>query len=142
MMPHLGVLSSVDERAATQVFERDCLIYLGTCIAPSGQGKLGAACAQYEIDLPSGAQSGALNTGDLLHFSLEADEEARLTLRPERHIDAGAGPGRELTTAVKGGAAGLILDGRGRPLVFAEDRTQRADQLRQWSEVLDLYPKN
>ena len=49
--------------------------------APIGQGKLGAACAQYEIDLPSGAQSGALNTGDLLHFSLEADEEARLTLR-------------------------------------------------------------
>ena len=142
MMPHLGVLSSVDERAATQVFERDCLIYLGTCIAPIGQGKLGAACAQYEIDLPSGTQSGTLTTGDLLHFPLGADEEARLTLRPERHIDAGAGQGRELTATVKGGVAGLILDGRGRPLVFAEDRPQRTAQLRRWSEGLDLYPKD
>ena len=40
MMPHLGVLSSVNEIAATQVFERDCLIYLGTCIAPIAQGKV------------------------------------------------------------------------------------------------------
>ena len=39
MMPHLGVLSTVDERAATEVFERDCLIYLGTCVAPERRGE-------------------------------------------------------------------------------------------------------
>ena len=36
MMPQLGVLAQVNEAAATQVFERDCLIHLGTCIAPVG----------------------------------------------------------------------------------------------------------
>ncbi len=141
MMPHLGVLSSVDELAATQVFERDCLIYLGTCVAPFWQGKMGVPCTEYKIDLPNGVQSGRLNTGDLLHFPLEAGREARLTLRPERNTDAGAGPGRELTATVEGGTAGLILDGRGRPIVFAEDPSQRADQLRRWSEVLGLYPQ-
>ena len=30
MMPHLGVLSQVHAEAAVQVFERDCLVYLGT----------------------------------------------------------------------------------------------------------------
>ena len=141
MMPHLGVLSSVNEIAATQVFERDCLIYLGTCIAPIAQGKIGAPCAQYEIGLPDGTQSGTLNIGDLLHFSLEADQEAHLTLQPERNTDAGAGPGRELNTTVKGGTAGLILDGRGRPIVFAENQSERADQISQWSETLNLYPR-
>ena len=36
MMPHLGVLSTVHPDAATEVFEKDCLIRLGTCIAPVG----------------------------------------------------------------------------------------------------------
>jgi uncharacterized protein (TIGR01319 family) len=36
MAPHLGVLSTVNPRAATEVFEKDCLIFLGTCIAPRG----------------------------------------------------------------------------------------------------------
>ncbi|MFQ6061319.1 MAG: glutamate mutase L, partial [Thermoplasmata archaeon] len=39
MMPHLGVLSAVHEEAATEVFERDCLIHLGTAVAPKGIGK-------------------------------------------------------------------------------------------------------
>jgi len=39
MMPHLGVLSQVNERAAVEVFERDCLVRLGTCIAASPAGQ-------------------------------------------------------------------------------------------------------
>jgi hypothetical protein len=36
MMPQLGVLASVQPEAAGQVFERDCLIWLGTVVAPVG----------------------------------------------------------------------------------------------------------
>ena len=36
--------------AAMQVFERDCLVYLGTCIAPKGHGKPGKPCFTYQID--------------------------------------------------------------------------------------------
>src|SRR5215831_4317647 len=39
MMPHLGVLAQVHPQAALEVFEKDCLIYLGTCIAAKGAGK-------------------------------------------------------------------------------------------------------
>ena len=49
MMPHLGVLASVDEKAATDVFERDCLILLGTCVGFAGAGKRGQPCATYEL---------------------------------------------------------------------------------------------
>src|SRR4026209_2982424 len=54
MMPHLGVLSTIDEKAATDVSVRDCMIYLGTCVAPIGQGKDGDTCADYEITWPDG----------------------------------------------------------------------------------------
>src|SRR5207302_11364131 len=49
MMPQLGILSTVHPEAATQVFERDCLIYLGTCIAPIGIGKEGEPCVSITI---------------------------------------------------------------------------------------------
>jgi len=32
MMPQLGVLSEVHAKAATEVFNKDCLIHLGTCV--------------------------------------------------------------------------------------------------------------
>ena len=41
MMPQLGVLASVHEKAAIEVFNKDCLVRLGTCIAPLGEGELG-----------------------------------------------------------------------------------------------------
>ena len=140
MMPHLGVLSSVHEIAATQVFERDCLIYLGVCIAPIGQGKPGAACLHYDIALPDGTQSGNLRMGDLLCFPLEADQTADIVLRPERGFDAGAGPGQELRATVSGGVVGLVLDGRGRPIAMPETRAECVRQILRWNEALDLYP--
>ena len=63
MMPHLGVLASVHDNAALEVFERDCLIYLGTCIAPVGSGKPGRACFGYEIRGDGIHETGGLSFG-------------------------------------------------------------------------------
>ncbi|MDW8106202.1 MAG: glutamate mutase L, partial [Armatimonadota bacterium] len=50
MMPQLGVLSTVHPEAAAQVFDRDCLIRLGSCVAPVGQGKEGEPCLTIEFN--------------------------------------------------------------------------------------------
>jgi len=140
MMPHLGVLSSVNEVAATQVFEHDCLVYIGTCIAPIGQGKFGTPCMTYEITLPTGKQTGTLHVGDLLQFPLEAHQDADIRIKPERGWDVGAGQNQEHQAKVRGGDAGIIMDGRGRPLVLPEDPEERVQQILKWNQVLDLYP--
>ncbi len=140
MMPHLGVLSTVNEQAAAEVFDRDCLITLGTCVAPVGQGKPGEVCTTYEITLPDGTQSGDLNVGDLRLFPLPDSADAEISLQPARRWDAGAGQGQELRTTVKGGVAGLILDGRGRPIAFPEDTEERVERMIEWNRALDLYP--
>jgi uncharacterized protein (TIGR01319 family) len=140
MMPHLGVLSSVNEVAATQVFEHDCLVYIGTCIAPIGQGKFGTPCMTYEITLPTGKQTGTLHVGDLLRFPLEAQQEADVLIKPERGWDVGAGQGQELHAKIRGGDAGIIIDGRGRPLILPEDPKERVQQILKWNQVLGLYP--
>ena len=138
MMPHLGVLSTVDERAATEVFERDCLIYLGTCVAPVGAGKGGEVCLQYELDLPSGRRTGQLEVGQLQWLPLADGEEVEIALQPARRWDVGAGPGHALNARVRGGIVGLVLDGRGRPIEMATDRDRRR-QMSDWQRALNLY---
>ena len=141
MMPHLGVLSTVNEQAATDVFVRDCMVYLGTCIAPIGQGKDGERCADYEIALPDGRiEKGQLAFGDLKLFALTREQQATVTMQPAKQIDLGNGPGQSFTKTVKGGVVGLMLDGRGRPLQLPSEQAARVAMLTRWYQAVGLYP--
>jgi len=142
MMPHLGVLSTVNEQAAMDVFVRDCMIYLGTCVAPIGQGKDGEPCADYTIRFAAGRrpESGTLSFGELRLFSLGRDERAQIELRPAKQVDLGEGKGRSVTRDVQGGEVGLLLDGRGRPLQLPATREARLAALTRWYQAVDLYP--
>jgi uncharacterized protein (TIGR01319 family) len=142
MMPHLGVLSTVDEQAATDVFVRDCMVYLGTCVAPIGQGKDGERSADYTItfagDRPS--ERGTLVFGELRLIPLGTDETATVELRPTKQVDVGAGKGVAVTKEARGGVVGLMLDGRGRPLQLPTDEQARVAALRKWYKAVELYP--
>lgn len=140
MMPHLGVLASVHERAAMEVFEQDCLVVLGTCIAAAGQGKLGKPCFRYSITPANGAAlTGELLYGDLKLLPLGIGEVAEVEVVPSRGFDFGNGPGKAVTREVKGGTVGLILDARGRSLQLPEDNSSRKHMLKSTVSALDLY---
>jgi len=143
MMPHLGVLSTVNEQAATDVFVRDCMIYLGTCVAPIGRGKDGERCADYTITFGEGRspECGTLAFGDLRLFPLGRDDRAQIELRPAKQVDLGEGKGVSVTRDVRGGEVGLLLDGRGRPLQLPTDSQKRLAALIRWHRAVGLYPK-
>ena len=136
MMPQLGVLAQVNEAAATQVFERDCLIHLGTCIAPVGitnPGDLGVTI--------SGDLTETVPFGELRLYPLGVGEKARVTIQPERRLDMGAGRGQSVEAEVEGGVVGLVVDTRGRPLEVSNASTERVALLKKWFEALDVYPE-
>jgi len=153
MMPHLGVLAEVHPKASLEVFEKDCLIYLGTCIAAKGApgaGKVGRPCFSYEIKrLPSPSGRGAGgegDSGDMLYgdvklIPLADGETANVVIEPARGFDFGAGPGKRIERTVKGGTVGIILDARGRPLRLPEDREQGRRMMAKWVEALGMYPE-
>ena len=120
MMPHLGVLSTVHEQAATEVFIKDCLVPLGTCVAPQGVGKPAAPCFSYRILFPDErVLEGAMVVGDLLLVPLATTQEAGIELTPAKGFDFGAGNGKKVTRRIKGGVVGVVLDARGRPITIA-----------------------
>jgi hypothetical protein len=141
MMPQLGVLSTVHPEAATQVFDRDCLIYLGTCIAPIGTGKEGEPCVQVEFQgkretLPFGAIK-------VLPLGFKTGEEgepetAEIVVTPAKNFDVGAGKGKEVRRTVQGGVSGVIIDARGRPLQLPADDAGRIAKLTEWFRAMNI----
>ncbi|MFQ5906220.1 MAG: glutamate mutase L, partial [bacterium] len=89
MMPQLGVLSTVHEKAATEVFDKDCLIRLGTCIAPAGQGRPGSPCVKVTID----AREVEVTYGEMKMMPLGVGETAKAVIVPSRGFDVGEGRG-------------------------------------------------
>ncbi len=141
MMPQLGVLAQVNTEAATHVFERDCLIHLGTCIAPIGMGKEGETCLSIELNIPDKpVVSEDIPYGELRLYSLTIGEQASVRLQPSRKFDVGAGRGTLVETTAMGGVVGLVVDTRGRPLEIPTDSTRRVTQLTKWQEALETYP--
>ena len=148
MMPQLGVLANIDKedlkedarKAAVEVFEKDCLIRLGTCISPVGKIKPNMTVLTAEFVLPDGKSEHCIvKAGELLRIKVPY-EPLKATLTPGRGLDLGAGKGEPIETTVFGGVVGLLLDGRGRPFMLPESKTERISSLQKWSTATNEYP--
>lgn len=134
MMPQLGVLSTVLPEAATQVFDRDCLIRLGTVVSPVGVVKDGELLATVRMD----GKEYPIRMGTMQVFPQGDTEWRDLEIIPVKNVNVGAGKGKPYTARVRGGVAGLIFDGRGRPLHLPADRGTRVGKLREWLSAFGL----
>lgn len=142
MMPHLGVLATVHEKAATDVFERDCMIHLGTCVSFVNRGKAKGNAVEYKLELPDGQViTNALPYGELALHPLSVGEEAQLEISPARGLDLGEGKGKTVRAKVGGGVAGVVIDTRGRPLELPADTQERQAAVARWNKALGIYPE-
>ena len=148
MMPQLGVMANIEKKdlseqariAALEVFEKDCLIRLGTCIAPVGDFEGKKEILKAELEFSNGDNSEiSLDHGQLV--LIDADyEEISIKLFPSKGVDVGAGVSEPIQTKIYGGQVGIIFDGRGRPLKLSHEPTKRLSDLKNWSNALKEYP--
>jgi len=148
MMPQLGVLANIDKedlkedarKAAIEVFEKDCLIRLGTCIAPVGKIKPNMTVMTAELTLSEGKpEHYAVKAGELLRIEVPY-EPVKAILTPGKGLDIGAGKGEIIKTTIYGGVVGIFLDGRGRPFMLSKSKTERISSLQKWSTATNEYP--
>ena len=140
MAPQLGVFSTMHPAAANDVFQRDCLVRLGTSISPVGTAKEGEPCVTVTATLPDGevveksVPYGSIDTIPLAEGFAEVD------IHPAHGFDVGAGRGHELKARLEGGVGGLIIDARGRkPFFLPSDTENRIRKLVEWYKALDVY---
>ncbi|HHT9155801.1 MAG TPA: glutamate mutase L [Candidatus Tripitaka sp. YC43] len=138
MMPHLGVLSSIQPAAAQEVFVKDCLVPLGTCLAITNTGRWGEKCLEIKLNYTDGRKTeDSIPFGELRLYPLGPKEEAELEAHPARAFDLGKGKGHALKSRVTGGVVGLVVDTRGRPLNIPKNN--RIELLKRWANALGAY---
>ncbi len=141
MMPHLGVVSTVHQEAAWQIFDRDCLVRLGSVVAPRGEVRSDEAVMDITLELPNGETvKERVKGGEVKRLELPERQAANASIKLHGDLDLGAGSGRELITMIEGGVVGVIFDGRGRPLALPEEQDKRKNMLAEWIRSLRMYP--
>jgi hypothetical protein len=148
MIPHLGVLSTVHREAALEVFEKDCLIRLGTCLAFSGKlsaKDYGKDVASLKITLPDGeVLNKQIEYGAIQKIELEEGKTAEIEGRVSApfSLSTKEGAERRFKITVEGGVVGVLIDARGRPVDLPEDDDARRMKLREWFTNLEAYPES
>jgi hypothetical protein len=165
LVPALGNLARHQLAAAAYIFDRDCLVWLGTALVVRGQPQesgsnrrrgastpiyMDETAAPLAVTVTVERQGGGTDTvtvpyGSIRVVPLRSDQRAALRVEPAPGFSAGGGaPGKPLKTQpgqeVKGGLVGLIIDARGRPLHHAEDPSTRAILMRRHWAALDAIP--
>lgn len=135
LSPGLGAAAGAIPMATVQVLSSGNYVSLATVVAPIGKTRPGRPVLHVRLDPEDEGEplEGQARYGQLIVLPLRQGLNARLTLRPERGFDVGfGGPGKAGAVKVAGGAVGLVIDARGRPLSLPDDPATRLEVNRKW----------
>jgi hypothetical protein len=135
LTPALGATAGPLPMVTVHLLESGSFVSLGTIVSPVGRARTGRKILRVQLERDQVGEDivGDIRMGQLVTLPLKQGENARLTLRPERGIDVGfGGPGKAGALRVAGGALGLIIDARGRPLNLQKDPERRRESNEKW----------
>ena len=137
LLPLLGVAASRSHYLPVQVIESGAFIGLGTVVSVIAAASYGDQVVRAKLAYEDGTEARAeVKFGGLEILPLPSGQSARLSLQPLRRADAGLGPGRSGSVPVTGGAMGVVIDARGRPLQFPSDPVRRRELMKRWSHTV------
>lgn len=141
MMPQLGVLSTFHEKAALEVFNKDCLIRLGTCVSPIKNKYKSKLLFKYKVKIDGEILSGEISSGEMKLIPAGLGKHY-CKIEVFDNIDIGKGQGVNFEGDIDGGEVGIIFDGRGREINFKNNREKRMNQIIDWSVNTNEYKED
>ena len=135
LIPAVGAAAGLLPMITVQVLESGSFVSLGTVVSPVGHARQGRPVMRVRVEPEGGGEmsEGAVRFGQVVLLPLRQGEHARLTVRPESGFDVGfGGAGKAGALRVAGGALGVIIDARGRPLQLAKDPVERQEMNLKW----------
>ena len=138
----VGSVAALDQAAAADIAAGDAVtLQLGTAISTTGAAAEGEPAVRVVLEFADGRRHiEDVAPGTLARLPLLPGERAMLGLYPAPAVDVGLGPGQHARASepVEGGAVGLIVDARGRPLILPATPAERAERMTQWRRALGL----
>lgn len=130
----LGAAAAVNPVLAVQVMDSNTFQFLGTVISPVCGVRPGTPVLRVKMTYASGHETLLdVKQGSLEALPLSMGQTAQLQLQPLHRADIGmGGPGRGGKLKVQGGALGVVIDARGRPLRLPSDVSRRVELFKKW----------
>ncbi|GAB4448827.1 MAG: glutamate mutase L [Anaerolineales bacterium] len=133
LLPLLGAAASRNHFLPVQVVDSGAFIGLGTIVSVVASAGYGEPVLRLKMTYGDGTDARLdVKFGGLEILPLPSGQSARLSLQPLQKADAGLGAGRGGTVTVTGGAMGVVIDARGRPLKFPSDAVRRRELIKKW----------
>jgi len=145
IMPHLGVLRRYRADAARSVLEADAIVMLGVAVAPVDRRRPEPGATLARIRVRSEGDDGpgteaTLVGGELARLPLADGCSGLLDVTPQGGWDFGGGPNQSVAATVRGGPAGIILDGRGHDLGWPRSAASAPELVAGWLRALGALP--
>jgi hypothetical protein len=138
----LGSVAAVAPDVAAQMTENDAMpSLLGTAVSVIGRPEDGQPAVRAFLEYGDGKKDTIeVAAGALARLAVPHGRRALLSLYPAPGVDVGLGPGQQARASepVEGGALGLIIDARGRPLDLPTATLERMARLREWRAALGI----
>ncbi len=130
----LGAAARLNPTLVVQVLESGVFLSLGTVISPLSSVRPGTPVLRLRAQCDSGEKMEMeVRQGSLEVLPLRLGQSAQLHLQPLHRADIGMGaPGRGGVLKVVGGALGVIIDARGRPLRLPQEAQRRGEVYQKW----------
>ncbi len=133
LAPAFGALAAISPAAAAQVLERDGLVTLGTVIAPLSRNRDGVVDLRVQVQPADGGALGyEVPHGSLELVPLATGQKATIQARVTSGVDLEGATRGTFKAQIEGGALGLVLDARGRPIALPDDAEKRRAKIQQW----------
>ena len=141
LLSGLGAVSLINPLLAVQVVESNTFLNLGTIIAPIGHTRGGTPILRVRISREDGRIfTREVKYGSLTVIPVDFGEKVSLHLRPLHRFDVGmGGPGKPGKVNAVGGSLGIIIDARGRPLRFLQDKEKNRNRNDAWIKSIQKY---
>lgn len=141
LLPGLGAVAEDNPLLTVQVIESSTFLNLGTVIAPIGITRPGTTILRIRILREDGRTvTREVKYGSLSILPVEMGEKVSLHLRPLHRFDVGmGGPGKAGKVNAVGGALGIIIDARGRPLQYYQDEEKNYKRNEIWKKTYLKY---
>ena len=133
LLPSLGAAAERNQYLPVQVIDSGAFIGLGTVISVNASANYGDQVLRAKLTYEDGTDARVdVKFGGLEILPLPSGQKASLSLQPLNRADAGLGSGRSGTITVTGGALGVVIDARGRPLQLPSDPVRRRELIKKW----------
>ena len=133
LLPLLGAAAKRTQYPAGTGLGIGCISESGTIVSVTASAAYGSLVARARMVYDDNHEAQVdVKYGSIEILPLANGQSAKLTLQPSHGTDVGFGSGRGGVVRVSGGAMGVVIDGRGRPLVLPGDPVRRRELVKKW----------